>query len=155
MACAALVWCALLAAGCGTGVEGGAVELSWRLRPAPGPIGNNPCDPFVCCDPMQTGANAIERIQLDWVVDGVGSSASWRCDDGNGVTGFELPPGEALLTVSPVCVGHAADPATYTAPAAEQRTVKIGDTVSLGAVELLLRVSSCSAAQPCICASQP
>ena len=36
------------------------------------------------------------------------------------------------------------------APAPERRMVIAGDTVSLGAVELVLQVSSCNQ-QPCIC----
>src|SRR5438477_13120166 len=47
----------------------GAVELSWQLRPSPGPIADgNTCDPFVCCDPGQVGTRPISRIQLDWQV---------------------------------------------------------------------------------------
>ena len=76
--------------------------------------------------------------------------ASWRCDDNHGVTGFDLPEGEALLSVTPECAEGAADPATYSAPAPEQRNVILGDTVSLGAVELVLQVSYCGQ-QPCIC----
>jgi hypothetical protein len=54
------------------------------------------------------------------------------------------------LSVSPICAGGPAAPDTYTAPAPVQRTVNVGDTVSLGAVELILQVSSCEL-QPCIC----
>ncbi len=133
---------------CGT-IEGGAVELSWRLRPEPGTIIENP-SPFLDCDPMQPSTNPIGQIRLTWDVDGATDSTSFPCANGNGVTRFEVPPGDALLTVTPVCVGHDADPTTYVTPAAVQRTVKVGDTVSLGAVELLLRVSSCDL-QPCIC----
>ena len=39
---------------------------------------------------------------------------------------------------------------TYTAPAPEQRNVIVGNTISLGGVELLLEVSSCQQ-RPCIC----
>ena len=139
---------AALLGACGT-VDGGAVELSWRLRPEPGPIVTNP-SPFVACDPMQPQTNPIGQIRLTWDVDGQADSTSFPCANGNGVTRFEVPAGEALLTVTPVCIGHDADPTTYVTPAAVQRTVKVGDTVSLGAVELLLRVSSCDL-QPCIC----
>ncbi|HEY4144721.1 hypothetical protein [Pinirhizobacter sp.] len=118
----------------------------------------NPCDPFVCCEPGEPGTNPIDRIELSWDVDGDVGSASWSCDDGNGVTLFNVPPGQALLSVVPVCQeGHAADPSTFVAPAPELRAVNVGDTVSLGAVELLLRIASCGSAgsdgsaQACIC----
>lgn len=147
----ALVACACGSASAGCqNIDGGAVELSWRLRPESGQTPNNPCDPFVCCDSLQPGTNPVDRIVLSWVVDGEGSSASWDCSSGNGVTRFDVPPGDALLSIAPVCKDHDADPSTYIAPAAEERTITIGNTVSLGAVEVLLRISSCDV-QPCIC----
>lgn len=139
----------LAAHGCRT-VNDGAVELSWKLRPASGPLANNPCDPFVCCDSGQHGAGAVKRIRLDWQVDQTHGSNEWRCEDSHGVTGFDLPPGQALLSVSPVCANGTASTNTYIAPAPEQRTVIVGDTVILGALELVLQVSSCDQ-QPCIC----
>jgi hypothetical protein len=136
----------LLSGGC-TQVDGGAVELSWKLRPASSSLP----DKFVDCDSGQDGTNPVTRIRLDWEVVGRGSGfASWRCGDNHGVTGFDLPEGDALLLVTPECAEGAADPATYTAPAPERRNVILGDTVSLGAVELVLKVSYCGQ-QPCIC----
>lgn len=137
----------LLLYGACTQVDGGAVELSWKLRPASSSLP----DKFVDCNSGQTGTNPVTRIRLDWEVVGRGSGfASWRCGDNHGVTGFDLPEGEALLLVTPECAEGPADPATYTAPAPEQRHVILGDTVSLGAVELVLKVSYCGQ-QPCIC----
>ena len=52
---------------------------------------------------------------------------SFDCNAGQGVTGFEVPEGSALLSVSPVCEAGAADPASYTAPAPEERVVRKGD----------------------------
>ncbi|MBL0215255.1 MAG: hypothetical protein IPQ07_15385 [Myxococcales bacterium] len=139
--------CALVSAtGC-TQVDGGAVELSWKLRPASSSLP----DKFVNCNSGQDGTSPVTRIRLDWEVVGRSSGfASWRCDDNHGVTGFDLPEGEALLSVTPECAEGPADPQTYTAPAPEQRRVILGDTVSLGAVELILQVSYCGQ-QPCIC----
>ena len=57
--------------------------------------------------------------------------------------------GNSLL-VRPVCATGEALPATYTAPAPEERAVIAGNTISLGGVEILLEVSSCDL-QPCIC----
>jgi len=128
-------------------VDGSAVELSWKLRPASSSLP----DKFVECDSGLDGTNPVTRIRLDWeMVGGGGGSASWRCDDNHGVTGFDLPEGDALLSITPECAEADADPATYTAPAPEQRHVILGDTVSLGAVELVLQVSYCGQ-QPCIC----
>jgi len=130
-------------------VDGGAVELSWKLRPASSSLP----DKFVGCDSGQPGTGPVTEIQLDWELqDGSGrrGSQAWRCSDNHGVTGFDLPEGDALLFVTPRCAEGPASPLTYTAPAPEQRNVIPGDTVSLGAVELVLQVSYCGQ-QPCIC----
>jgi hypothetical protein len=130
--------------GCNT-VDGGAVELSWKLRPA---SGSN--DIFVNCDTGVVGANPVTRVRLDWQVGNTTGVATWSCTDYHGVTGFDLPPGTALLSVSPECSGGVAATNTYTSPAAEQRMVIAGNTVSLGAVELVVEVTRCDE-QPCIC----
>lgn len=142
----ASLFLALALAGCAQ-VDGGAVELSWKLRPASSSLP----DKFVECDSGLDGTGPVTQIRLDWEMVGGGSgSAAWRCDDNHGVTGFDLPEGAALLSITPECVGGPANPATYIAPAPEQRQVILGDTVSLGAVELVLQVSYCGQ-QPCIC----
>jgi hypothetical protein len=132
------------------GVSGGAVELSWKLRPASSSLE----DKFVSCDPRRLGTGPVISMRLDWEVltqAGVqAGSKDWPCTDNHGVTGFELPEGTALLHVTPVCAGGDADPASYIAPAAEQRPVIVGDTISLGAVEIVVNVLFC-ASQPCIC----
>jgi len=137
-------------------VSGGAVELSWKLRPASASLEEK----FVACahgsaeEPERT--EDVVKMRLDWTVltqdgDRTGST-SWRCIDNHGVTGFELPEGQALLSVTPVCRDDGpAEPSSYIAPAAEQRLVIAGDTISLGAVEIIARVTSCSPQQPCIC----
>jgi hypothetical protein len=127
-------------------VDGGAVELSWKLRPASSSLP----DKFVNCTSGEPGTNPVTRIRLDWTVGTEAGSTSWRCSDNHGVTGFDLPEGNALLSVSPECASGPASPVTYTAPAAELRQVILGNTVSLGAVELVLQVSYCGQ-QPCIC----
>lgn len=140
--------CLAVHGGCAE-VDGGAVELSWRLRPASSALP----DKFVDCTSGLEGTGPVTRIRLDWEMqDGSGraSSASWRCSDNVGVTGFDLPVGEALLWVTPVCGDGPASPETYTSPAPQRREVILGDTVSLGAVELVLQVSYCGQ-QPCIC----
>ena len=144
----ATVLCLAVHGGC-VAVDGGAVELSWKLRPASSSLP----DKFVGCESGEPGTGAVTEIQLDWEIeDGSGrvGSQAWRCSDNHGVTGFDLPEGDALLFITPRCEGGPANPATYTAPAAQQRNVIPGDTVSLGAVELVLQVSYCGQ-QPCIC----
>jgi hypothetical protein len=131
-------------------VNGGAVELSWKLRPASSSLE----DKFVDCDSGKDGTNPVTGIRLDWEVRvqaGVQTgTADWPCSDNHGTTGFDLPEGDALLRVTPLCAEGPALPASYIAPGAEQRRVIVGDTVSLGAVELVVIVTSCDA-QPCIC----
>jgi hypothetical protein len=97
------------------------------------------------------GTGQVQQIRLDWNVEGVTGFRQWSCDDDHGATAFELPEGQALLSVRPVCANdRIADVSTYTAPAPEQRTVIAGNTINLGGVELLLEVASCDQ-QPCIC----
>jgi len=154
--------------GCDT-VAGGAVELSWKLRPAASKLE----DKFVDCDPGQDGTQAVAKIRLHWKVDDGGAdpsregSEAWECRFSHGVTGFELAVGTAQLWITPECVTGPADPITYIAPAVVQRNVALGDTVSLGAVELVVSASYCrhdkagkpvdsgTPSQPCICDFQP
>jgi len=130
---------------CG-GVDGGAVELSWKLRPASSSLQ----DKFVDCDSGKAGTGPVTAIRLDWTVEQQADHEQWPCGDSHGVTGFVLPAGAALFSVSPVCESGPAIPSSYIAPAVEQRTVIVGDTVSLGAVELVVQVTDC-AIQDCIC----
>jgi hypothetical protein len=130
-----------------TDVTGGAVELSWRLRPT---SGAGTSQPFIDCNSGFPLTGAVTGIRLDWDVAGTQSFEVFKCNAGHGVTRFEVPTGQALLSVSPICASGAAALDTYTAPAPEQRTVTVGNTVSLGAVELVLQVTSCEL-QPCIC----
>ncbi|MBA3540967.1 MAG: hypothetical protein H0T79_15250 [Deltaproteobacteria bacterium] len=127
------------------------MELSWRLRPSSSALP----DKFVDCNANnEPGTGAVTEIRLDWKVDVDGElvtgSSEWQCGDNHGVTGFDLPTGAALLSISPVCADRDADPATYIAPAPERREAIAGQTISLGAMELVLQVNSCDV-QPCIC----
>jgi hypothetical protein len=126
-------------------VDGGAVELSWKLRAVTGSA-----ETFLDCTVGLTGTGPVTAIRLDWDVEGVTGFRQWPCDDDHGVTKFELPEGQALLSVSPVCASGPALAGTYIAPAPEKRNVIAGNTVSLRGVELLLEVSSCGD-RPCIC----
>ena len=137
----------LVHAGC-TDVTGGAVELSWQLRPA---SGSTTTQPSIECTSGLPGTGPVTGVLLTWNVEGTPGSVTFDCTHKHGLTRFVVPPGDALLSVSPVCESGPAAPATYIAPAPVQRTVNVGDTVSLGALELVLQVTSCSPTQPCIC----
>lgn len=139
----------LLVHGCEPG-HGGAVELSWKLRPASSSL----MDKFVDCNSRQPGTGAVTDIRLHWQMDASGDSGanegykSWPCDYNNGVTGFEVPEGIVDLSVTPECMYGQASHGTYIAPAPVRRYVTRGDTVSLGAVEIVVSVSHCRGAAP-------
>jgi hypothetical protein len=145
----------LLVHGC-EDVNGGAVELSWKLRPASSSLE----DKFVECKSDRPGTGPVIEMRLDWEVRSDArvraGSRKWGCGVNHGVTGFELPAGDALLTVTPVCLNGDAHRASYIAPAPEQRRVIAGDTISLGAVEIIVVVTDCGSEpsdprQHCIC----
>ena len=130
-------------------VQGGAVELNWKLRALAG-SNETFLDCTITLEPTKQVVE-VSRIQLEWEVDGERGLRSWPCEDDHGVTKFELPEGLAQLHVSPICAnGVVPQPSTFASPAPEQRNVIVGNIVSLNAVELLLEVSSCDL-QPCIC----
>lgn len=133
-------------AACNT-VDGGAIELSWRLRPN---SGAGTSQPLIECTSTFPQTGPVTGIRLDWQVGSDSAFEVFDCNAQQGVTRFVVPPGQALISVSPVCASGPADTSTYTAPAPVQRTVTVGNTVSMGAVELILQVSSCNL-QPCIC----
>src|SRR5678815_3112983 len=137
---------ALIFVGACSGVDGGAVELSWKLRPASSVLQ----DKFVDCDSGEDGTGPVTAMRLEWTVDQQTDHEQWPCSDSHGVTGFVLPVGHALFSISPVCGDAAANSASYIAPAVEQRDVILGDTVSLGAMEVVVQVTDCST-QDCIC----
>ncbi len=134
--------------GC-TGANDGAVELSWSFRPA---SSSDPDTNVDCFLNGGSGLNPVTFVRLDWTSeDGTPGTDFWNCTDYHGVTGFSLEVGDTLLSAAPECGDHVpADPLSYTAPAPVLRNVSAGDTVSLGAVQLVMQVSMCDA-QPCIC----
>ncbi len=145
------IFCALAAC---ADVNGGAVELSWKLRPASSALE----DKFVNCRSDEDGAGTVTAIRLDWTVDVLVNGAveqqidseEWPCGDSHGVTGFVLPEGSGLFSITPLCEFGVASPESFVSPAVEQRRVIVGNTVSLGALELIVQVSNCDI-QPCIC----
>jgi len=133
---------AIACAGC-TDVSGGAVELSWLLRPSNGD--ENACNEQSCCQ-----TSRVAQIRLNWDVDGTVDSDAWPCEDNRAVTKFVVPPGQASLWVTPECTGGPALTATYEAPPPVVRTLVAGDVVSLNAVVVQVQVADCDV-QPCIC----
>jgi hypothetical protein len=126
-----------------TEVSGGAVELSWLLRPSNGD--ENACSDQSCCQ-----TSRVEQMRLLWDVGGITGSDSWRCEDNRAVTEFVLPPGEASLWVVPECADGPAATELYEAPAPVVRTLIDGEVVSLNAVVVQVAVTDCGS-QPCIC----
>lgn len=164
----AVVTMCLLVHGCDT-VRGGAVELSWKLRPA----SSATQQPFARkCERDSSLPEAwgpIAKIRLDWTKsDGTCPSPpcddAWNCDDNHGATGFVLPDGLANLSITPECAIHHDDgspdtyapaaPGSYIAPALVQRDVIRGEIVSLDAIELVVVVTDC-ARRTCICGTAP
>ena len=133
--------------GC-AGVDDGAVEMSWTFRPASSSLP----DMFVGCNANnEGGSHPVASIELDWDVQGQQGHRAWPCVNSRGATRFEVPPGQAVLTVIPICEsGLPSDPASFIAPAPFERDVNGGSIVSLGAIEIVLQVSSCLE-QPCVC----
>lgn len=145
---------------------GGAVELSWSLRPASGPGSGSGSDTkFVGCEARDHQNNlirAITRVRLHWTVPGsTPCSRWWDCNANHGATRFEVPQGVANLTVTLECGDptpglsecaddHPANPDTYTAPAIVQRDSIRGEVVTLGAVELVVSDAACPN-PPCTC----
>jgi hypothetical protein len=142
--------------GC-TAASGGAVELSWKLRPDSGATNNPDIPGFLDCSIEDltgvqiTGTQPVPYIRLEWQVGAKQGHSDFVCDTGHGVTNFDLLPGIAMLSVVPLCARDLpALVTTYAAPAPEQRSVIAGDAISLGAVELIVDVTSCTPVH-CIC----
>lgn len=147
-----------LTGACGKAPQGGAVELSWALR--------DQTEGFVGC-----GDTAIAYMRLSWSVtspDGIPvddagpelprlGSDFWPCnnnDERHGVTGFEVPEGEAMFTVTPECAFN--EPALashFRAPPPIPRNVVLGEIVTLGA--LVIEIDKDAICQPLEAASPP
>jgi hypothetical protein len=142
--------------------SGGAVELSWSLRPASS-AGTDKFAPCVGQDSKGDNTWVIDKIRLHWqpAAGGETGSLAWNCTDNHGATGFEVSLGLTNLWVTPDCKQPAAmqsdvpDVAaaldTYIAPAIVQREVIRGQTVTLGAVELVISTAGCPQPASCVC----
>jgi hypothetical protein len=143
--------------GCSVG-SGGAVELSWALRPA----SSNSTSKFTDCIEQDTAAPRwnISRVRLHWQDGDTTCSHAWNCNDSHGATGFEIAAGTADLWLTLECGvdphpalcadDQPASPDSYIAPAIVQRDVIRGETVTLGAVQLVVSIDTCPS-PPCVC----
>jgi len=152
-----------VAYGCTT-ANGGAVDLSWKLRPQSGATDDPNVPMFLGCLPTgQTNgvplAGEVKYIELDWEVGSQAGHSDFPCSDEHGVTTFDLPTGTASLSIVPLCdLGWPALAGTYVAPAPELRAVTVGATITLGALELIVDVAPDVAdcpTVPCICSFPP
>jgi hypothetical protein len=120
-------------------VDGGAVEVSWDLRGSDG--SDTDCEPA-----------GVAGIELAWDVAGTGGTVVFPCADARGVTVFEVPEGQAALSLRPVCVGgQPAEEGAFRAPAPIVRTVTAGEVVTLATQVLEVRLAGCTEGAPCIC----
>lgn len=137
MAATVTILVALGGHGCAE-IDGGAVDLSWTLERLDGRRVEQ------CIDAR------VDKIRLGW--GGEGEYHEWNCEDRTAVTRFDIPSGERLFWVTPICVGgQPADAATYEAPAPIARTIEAGEVVTLNTVLIMVN-TDCSGCA-CICAS--
>ncbi len=93
---------------------------------------------------IDCAAAGVEWIRLSWQMSeaagGETGSRRWRCTLARAITSFEIPAGDGLLWIEPMCASGAADPATFISPAPVQRTIEAGQAISLGSVIVSVRV---------------
>jgi len=117
--------------GC-TKITGGAVELSWNLENMDG-------SRFSGCPKV------IDRIRLAWQVGTDTGSTDFACGDNHGVTAFDVPAGDAVLSIEPQCAGGTpVNAAAFVAPAPLERTISVDDVVELHAIVIQID-------QSCVC----
>ena len=130
-------------------ISGGAAELSWSIRDSEG-------DSVRSCS-----AARIDQIRLCWQsVEDAGAatltcpparSDDFLCEDGTGVTGFEIPPGRSALFIIPICdpdeqgrrIPAVED--SYEVPPPIVRTVEDGRVVTLNSLLLVVNRTNCCA----------
>jgi len=133
--------------GC-TEATGGAVELSWALR------STRDVDIADCLDDRP---DRIGRIRLWWQTTEQLRFESFPCRDNHGITSFDLPVVEpdhtVALYVTPECAdGSQPDPASYVTPPPIVRSVEVGETITLDAILLVLRIDEADCVTlPCVC----
>ncbi len=132
------------------GINGGASELTWSLRTFAGESSG-------CID-----AN-ISTVRLCWtsIDSGVsgcrpGSLREFDCQEGTGVTLFEISPGRTRFWVEPVCEdGQPASLGTYQVPPDIVRTVRDGEVVTLDALLIVVTDPDICSGPSCTCGRAP
>jgi hypothetical protein len=103
---------------------------------------------------------SITRIRLWWATEDSRRYTAFPCEANHGVTAFDLPVGQVSLYVTPECMnGNTADPEDFVSAPPIVREVAIGETVTLDAILLVVRVDDCASTtcvcgRPCVC-TQP
>lgn len=145
-------------------VDGGAVELSWRLRDSTGGEDPDMCTVArvgkirICWIPLEADAGlpsgapqcTIERL------DG-GFKELYRdfdCGQRRGVTRFEVPTGPNAFFVQPVCEDGKAPTGPYQVPPPIVRQVDSGAVVTLNQLLVIVTPKGCEG-DSCTCPPPP
>ncbi len=115
---------------------GGAVEVSWSLRDVGGE--------GTTCDDARIG-----EIQLFWQVGTRTRADAWACDEGRGVTGFDLEPGPVSLWLEPSCADGPVTPGSFRTPPVIVRTITEGEVITLDTQLVEVRAQDCG--DTCTC----
>jgi hypothetical protein len=138
-------------------VEGGAVELSWRLRDVRG--GDSDCALArvgtirVCWVPVTGDAGADQMTECTIVRTDAGFSELFRefdCTEKRGVTRFEVPAGPNALFVRPVCADGQAPTGDFQVPPPIVRNVETGGVVTLNQLLIVVSADDC-VGEACTC----
>ncbi len=141
-------------------VDGGAVELSWRLRDFTGEKEpDNMCTLTrvgairICWLPLDTDAGLPDAPQCTIErLDG-GFKELYRdfdCTAKRGVTRFEVPPGANAFFVQPVCANGKAPTGPYQVPPPIVRQVDSGAVVTLNQLLVIVTPTDCQG-EACTC----
>jgi len=140
-------------------VDGGAVELSWRLRDSTGGEEPDMCTVTrvgkirICWIPLDADAGLPSQPQCTIErLDG-GFKELYRdfdCVEKRGVTRFEVPPGQNAFFVQPVCNDGRAPTGPYQVPPPIVRQVDSGAVVTLNQLLVIVTPTDCQG-DACTC----
>jgi hypothetical protein len=130
--------------GCGE-LDGGAVEVSWRL------VRSDTAETINDC-----GVARIDEIELWWEVAVEGADVRhadrFSCDGDRGVSRFDVPVGDVALWLRPACENDV-EPAegSFVTPPPIVRNITEGEVITLDTQLIEVRVTGCTDLTPCIC----
>jgi len=148
----------LLAGAACVEVDGGAIELSWRLRNFEGSelscTSANIGQVRVCWVPLGDAGSDVEAECTTLRVDGgfVEWFRDFECGLKRGVTRFEVPSGPNAIFVRPICTDGTAPVGDYQVPPPIVRNVERGGVVTLN--QLLLVIENDCGAGRCACPAE-